>query len=144
MARMRKSSLFVALLIVVASIAGSLSAQTVDAEKLERQMWADMKAGNWAALDARLAPAFQSVHPDRARGKAEELALMKGLKLGDYTLAGFKVTRNSNQIIVTYSVSVAETIDGKRTTTAPAMRQSVWARNGKRWQWIAHANLKPL
>ena len=143
MSRMRKPSLVVALLIV-ASIAGSLSAQTMDAEKLERQMWADMKAGNWAALEARLAPAFQSVHPDGARGKAAELALMKGLKLGDYTLADFKVTRNSNQIIVTYSVSVAETIDGKRTTTAPAMRLSVWAKNGSRWQWIAHANLKPL
>ena len=143
MSRMKKSSLVFALLIV-ASIAGSLSAQTVDAEKLERQMWADMKAGNWAAIDARLAPAFQSVHPDGARGKAAELALMKGLKLGDYTLANFKVTRNANQIIVTYSVSVAETIDGKRTTTAPAMRLSVWAKNGSHWQWIAHANLKPL
>jgi hypothetical protein len=144
MSRMRKPWHVVALLIVVASFAGSLSAQTMDAEKLERQMWADMKAGNSAALEARLAPAFQSVHPDGARGKAAELALMKGLKLGDYTLTGFKVTRNSNQIIVTYSVSVAETIDGKRTTTAPAMRQSVWAKNGNRWQWIAHANLKPL
>ena len=113
-------------------------------EKLVRQLWADMKAKNIEALEKMIARGFQSVHEDGARDRAEEIRLVKGLNLGDYTLSDFKVTRNGPVIVVTYFVSVPETIDGKRLSIKPAARLSAWLKTGIGWQWIAHANLNPL
>lgn len=125
-------------------VAQAASPTAPEGEKLERQMWADMKAKNWPALEARIAPAFQSVHPDGVRDRTGEIALIKGLKLGEYTLKDFKVTQNGDDLIVTYSISVQETIDAKRLSTKPAMRLSIWKKTRSGWQWIAHANLNPM
>jgi len=111
---------------------------------LERQMWGDMKAKNWPAVEARIAQAFQSVHPDGVRDRTGEIALIKGLKLGEYMLKDFKVTQNGGDLIVTYWISVQETIDAKGLSTKPAMRLSIWKKTRAGWQWIAHANLNPM
>jgi len=47
-------------------------------------------------------------------------------------------------VVVTYTVSVQETIDGKRTDKAPAPRLSVFSHNKTAWQILAYVNLKPL
>src|SRR6266550_4805812 len=130
--------------LAVASLAAAPPAAPPDGEKMERQIWADMKAKNLAAVEAKIAPGFQSVHPDGARDRAGEIALIKGLNVGPYTLKDFKVTKSGDLLIVTYSITVAETVDGKKLPARPAMRQSVWAKNAAGWQWIAHANLNPL
>lgn len=135
-----------ALLIFCVILAGpaALFAQdgTSEGEKLERQMWSDFKAKDWPAVDAKIAAGFQSVHRDGPHDRAGEIALIKGLTLGDYTLTDFKVTPNGDDLVVTYWVSVPETIDGKRLSSKPAMRMSVWEHGPTGWQWIAHANLK--
>lgn len=95
-------------------------------------------------MEAKLAPGFQSVHPDGARDRTGEIALIKRLNVGPYKLDNFKVTKNGDLLIVTYRISVVETVGGKQLSTKPAMRQSVWAKNAAGWQWIAHANLNPL
>jgi uncharacterized protein DUF4440 len=129
--------------------AGGLAAQSPanpesKGEALERQIWADMKSRNWTSLRAKIAPGFQSVHPDGPRDKAGELALIKGLHLGKYKLKDFDVTQSGDSLIVTYWISVQETIDGERLSTKPAQRMSVWKKTAAGWQWIAHANLNPL
>jgi hypothetical protein len=123
----------------------TMSVDAVEGEQLERQIWSDIQAKNWAAVEAGIAGGFQSVHPDGARDRDAELALIKGLDLGDYSLQGFKVTRNNDDLIVSYWISVQETIDGKRLSSKPAMRLSVWEQNASGgWQWVSHANLNPL
>lgn len=115
-------------------------------KELEKQMWEAMSAGNMNWVKKHIASDFQSVHSDGARSRSGELRLIKGLNLNDYKLSNFKTTQTEDQIIVTYTISVAETIDGERTNTQPAPRLSVWTWNSdkERWQWTAHANLKPL
>ncbi len=113
-------------------------------QRLVGKMFALMKANDIPALDKLMAPGFQSVHSDGARTRAKELALIKKLKLGDYRLADFKTTRQGQVLVVTYTVSVAETIDAKRTNTVPAPRLSVFVKDKGQWLWLAHANLKPV
>ena len=109
-----------------------------------RQLWADLKANDALALEAMMAPGFQSVHSDGARDKGAELDLIGGLDLGEYTLGDFKVTQNGPVLIVTYFVSVEETIGDHRMSTEPAARLTAFLLADDGWQWIAHANLKPL
>lgn len=101
-------------------------------------------AKDWTVLEKHVAPCFQSIHSDGARDRAKEMALLKKLNLGEYKLADIKATRKGDIVVVTYTVSVAETIDGKRTSKTPAPRLSVFSHTKATWQILAHANLKPL
>lgn len=113
-------------------------------QRLEVRIWDDIKEKRIATIESKIAPGFISVHSDGARNREEELELIKGLNLDSYRLTDFTVTREGPTMIVSYTVSVEETIEGKRLSKEPAARLSVWLMTAKGWQWIAHANLKPL
>src|SRR6266487_2794963 len=78
-------------------------------EKLEREMAADIKAKNWNAVESRIADGFQSVHPDGPRDRAGEIALLKKMTFGDFTLSNFKSTVVGDNIVVTLTMTVAQT-----------------------------------
>src|SRR5690349_2053615 len=84
-----------------------------DGEKLERQMADDIKAKNWTAVEAKIADGFQSVHPDGIRDRAGEIALLKQMDFGNFTFGNFKSTTIGDNIVITFTMTVAETIDGK-------------------------------
>ena len=113
-------------------------------EDLVRELWNDFKTQNISALEKKIAPGFQSIHEDGASDAEAELKLLKELNLGEYTLSNFKVTQVGPAIIVSYFVSVEETIEGKRLSTKPAARLTIFLKTDSGWQWIAHANLNPL
>ena len=117
---------------------------TNDGEKMEKQMWEDIKAKNWKAVESKIADGFQSVHPDGARDRAAEIALIKNLNVGQIALSDFKSTVNGDNIVVSYMISAQETIDLERLPTKPAPRLSVWKKGASGWQWICHANLTPI
>ena len=118
--------------------------QSVDGEKLVRQLWSDFKRNNREVFENWIADGFQSVHQDGSRNKAEQITLLMNLNLGDYTLSNFKTTQNENVVIVSYTVSVHEMIDGNALPTAPAQRLSIFQKIDNDWKWIAHANLNPM
>ena len=118
--------------------------EQVNGEQMERQLWVEIKAQNMEYVESKIAVGFQSAHPDGARNREQEIELMKGLHMGEYELTDFQVTQNGSFIVVTYKVSVEETIDGQVLPTEPAARLSVWAKTDKGWQWISHANLNPM
>lgn len=127
-----------------AAFAKNEAAKMSKGEQLERMMWQYIKGGKWDKIENMIAPAFQSSHSDGARTKKLEMKLIRGLRVHKYEISKFKTTRHGDVIVVTYFISVEETIEGKRLSKKPAARMSVWIKNKGKWQWIAHANLKPL
>jgi len=134
----------VLVLLAVYVHADAANTEAPDGEKLEREMAADIKAKNWTAVESRIAEGFQSVHPDGIRDRAGEIALLKSMNLGNFTLSDFKSTAIGDNIVVTFTMTVAETVDGKRLPAKPAYRLSVWKKGVSGWQWICHANLAPI
>lgn len=110
-------------------------------ERLLHQLWADMKKTD---IEETIGKGFQSVHQYGSSNREQEIELVKGLKLGEYSLSDIRITRNGPVIVATYFVSVEETIKGKRLSKKPAPRLSVFLKTDTGWKWIAHANLKPL
>jgi len=123
--------------------ATATASEASEGEKLERQMASDIQAKNWKAVEARIADGFQSVHPDGVRDRAGEIALLKGMNFGAFTLSDFKSTKIGDNIVVTFTMTVAETIDGQQLPAKPAYRLSVWKNGVNGWQWISHANFTP-
>ena len=107
-------------------------------------MWEDIKAKNWKAVEDKIAEVFQSVHPDGARDRANEISLIKNLSVGQVEFNDFRSTMSGDNIVVTYMISVQETIDLERLPTKPTPRLSVWKKGTDGWQWICHANLNPI
>jgi hypothetical protein len=120
------------------------AAGAAEGEKMERQMWEFFKVKEWKSVESKIADGFQSIHPDGARDRAGEITLIKNLKLGEYTLSNFKTTVNGDNIVVTYTIAVRETIDQIHLPTGPAPRLTVWKKGTHGWQWISHANLNPI
>ena len=120
------------------------AARASEGERLERQMAADIKAKNWNAVESRIADGFQSVHPDGPRDRAGEIALLRKMNFGDFTLSNFKSTVVGDNIVVTFTMTVAQIIDGKQLPPKPAYRLSVWKKGAAGWQWISHANFAPI
>ncbi len=122
----------------------SLFGEAVQGDALERQMWENMKHRNYKDVEANIAAGFQSAHTDGTRTREEEIELIKGLYLGAYTISDMMVTEGKDSFIVTYKISVSETIDEKRLPDVPTPRMSVWQKINEKWQWVAHANLNPI
>ena len=133
-------------LLAFASVSSfSLYADTSEGESLERALWSNMDDHYWSTIENSIAPQFQSVHPDGARNKAQELALIKNLDIGKYELSNFKVTETKNDtLIVTYLIAVHEVIDKEKMSGQKAPRLSIWQKIDGKWLWIAHANLNPM
>lgn len=119
----------------------AIQAGASEGERLERQLWEDMKTFNWAALEKKLAPEFQSVHVDGPRNRTGELELIKNLHLGKYVLSNFKTSHQGDTVVVTYTTSADESLDTRHLGDRPASRLSVWRHHNGQWQWLAHANL---
>ncbi|MBU1274429.1 MAG: nuclear transport factor 2 family protein [Proteobacteria bacterium] len=124
--------------------AGLAQADQGQGEKLVRDLWALFAAKDMAKIEAMTSPGFQSLHTFGAYGKAKQMKLLAGLDLGPYTLSDFKVTEQGPVTLVSYRVSVAETIKGKRLDKKPAPRLSIFIKTGEGWRWVAHVNMKPV
>jgi len=122
----------------------ALADEASEGERLERQMATDIRAKNWKAVESKIAEGFQSVHPDGVRNRTEEIALLKKMNMGEFTLSNFKSTSIGDNIVVTFTMTVTETIDGKRLPAKADYRLSVWKKGVSGWQWICHANLTPI
>lgn len=70
-----------------------------------------------------------------------EIALLKQMNIDDFVLTNFKSTVVGDNIVVTFTMTVAQTIDGKQLPAKPAYRLSVWKKGAAGWQRISHANL---
>jgi hypothetical protein len=119
-------------------------APLADGEQLVRQLWVDFNKTDEAVFDNWLSDAFQSVHEDKARDKKDEVKILMNLHLDGYTLDNFITTQDDEVVIVTYTVAVHETINGKILPKAPAMRLSVFKYENDSWKWLAHANLNSM
>jgi len=121
----------------------SLFAGTSKGETLERQRWEYIKNHNWKELDNLTAPYYQASFFDGARNKKQFMNLVKSGDISDYTLSDFIVTEGPNVAVVTYDITLSETIEGRRLNSK-ASRLSVWQNDNGKWQIIAHAILIPV
>jgi len=112
----------------------------VNAQKLEKKLWSEVKKQNWDAVQTMLAPSYQSVYVNGTLDRNNALGQLKKLELGKYKLSNFKTTKSGDTQVITYDAKAEETINGKRViSTTP--RVSVWQMTPDGWQQISHANL---
>ena len=118
----------------------SLFADMSLGEKLEREMWNNVRDAKWDIVEQKIASDFQSIHFDGIRDNKQELIFLKMLKPSEFTYSNFQATESQDMIILTYDAFAKETIEFN-LIVGKATRMSVWQNNNGTWQWIAHASL---
>jgi hypothetical protein len=116
----------------------------VEAEKLERMWWDQVKNGDMQGLEKTVSPNYQQVLNIGAQNKAAWMEIIKKAKIREYVLSNLKATYSGNALIVSYAIATKEIIDGKELSTKPQYRLDVWQKSAAGWQVIAHANLNPV
>jgi len=116
----------------------------ITGKELVQQLWVNFKTNNWEEIEKQMGSGFQSVHQDGTRDKDAQLELLKGLDLSDYIISDYTVTAEGPVIIVTYKITVEETLEGTRLPERTVMRLSAWVKSGDDWKWIIHANLTAM
>jgi|WetSurMetagenome_2_1015567.scaffolds.fasta_scaffold00340_26 hypothetical protein len=122
------------LLSALPAVGQTKDADSVLGEKLVRAIFSDPEAAN-------LSKGFQSVHLDGARDYNAEKKRLTKIDIRNYTLSDFRVTREANVLVVTYTFTGQLTLDGRQGAAEPSPRMSVFIKKGKSWLWLAHANL---
>jgi len=61
-------------------------------------------------------------------------------RLGPWRSCEYIVTQDESLLIVTYTVTAKEIIDGKSTLANPAQRLTVFIKSADGRKWLAHAN----
>src|SRR5437867_4233960 len=75
-----------------------------DGEKMEKQMWEDIKAKNWEVVESKIAEGFQSVDPDGARDRANDISLIKNLNGGRVECNDFRSTMSGDKVVDSYMI----------------------------------------
>jgi hypothetical protein len=113
------------------------------AESLVKQVWTNFASNNTDALSEMMVEGFQSMHQDGPRNKAEELDIISKLKLGEYSIMFGNITESDNVLMVSYKVTVKETIK-EQTYDEITWRFDVFGNVNGEWKWFSHVNLLPL
>ena len=125
--------------------ASSTAADQVLGTRLVNKFFGLLVAGDKAGLAAFLSPAFQV---QRANGVGSDKAayLANPPAVEAYELSDLVATRAGTSLVVRYTVTASETIDGQLLKKDPAPRLSVFRINGAtgKWQLLAHANFNAV
>ncbi len=112
-------------------------------EQLERLFWDEIKAKNWPELQKHLAPLFVANSPDATRDQAAAIENWKRYDLQSVSLAEVQVHTAGVDFVVTSTVTLAGTIDGKPIPPQPVRSMTVWQQVSKGWVVIAHSDSLP-
>ncbi len=129
--------------VLFATIAVSIAAPDNDAmmtkEKAAWQAFKDKKSDEFNKL---LSPNFMAVYSDGIQTKQQEIDSMKKWDMKSFALSDFKlVMTDANTALVTYTVQVEATVDGK-DASGTYNAGSIWQMKKGEWHPIFHTNMK--
>ena len=112
-------------------------------EQLERLLWDEIKAKNWAEVEHHLEPLFVSTSPDARRDRAASLEHWKQYEIQTVSVADVQVQTAGADFIVTAKVTLAGSVAGKPFSSAPVQTMTVWQQVSKGWVAVAHSDPLP-
>jgi ketosteroid isomerase-like protein len=116
---------------------------TATAKPLVTKFFTLVQKKDEAGLDKLLSPAFELQRADgTGSGKAEYLQNLPTVQT--FELSDFTASRAGDVLVVRYLADATGIVNGQPYTPGPAPRLTVFSREGKRWQLVAHANFNPL
>ena len=115
--------------------------QATGGEQLERLFWKDLQARNWTSLERHMAAEWVFLTPAGPLDRDATLEHMKKLEVKDYTLGEFVVRPSGTDVIVTYTIRLRGSFDGRPLAATPIRMMTIWQQGKQSWEAIAHADV---
>lgn len=112
-------------------------------EGLERAYWSEVKRQHWNDVAQRLASNFIAVTPTAQRDRSATLEYLKQIKLQDYSLGDLQTELSGNTFVVTYTITLHGTYQGKPLPKSPQKMLTVWQQHKSGWMQIAQTTFGP-
>ena len=112
-------------------------------EGLERAYWSEVKRQHWNDVAQRLASNFIAVTPTAQRDRTATLEYLKQIKLRDYSLGDLQTELSGNTFVVTYTITLHGTYQGKPLPEGPQKMLTVWQQHKSGWLQIAQTTFGP-
>ncbi|HEY3930298.1 MAG TPA: nuclear transport factor 2 family protein [Candidatus Koribacter sp.] len=140
------SALIVALFLTTACTVAPESAKpnwsmATSGEQYERLFWDALKAKDWRNVEMHLSGTVVSEGPEGVANKQQLMEHLRKFDVTDYSLGEVQTETAGGDIIVTYSITVHGTIDGKPLPTTPFRMMSVWQQVKKGMVLAAHTTM---
>lgn len=110
------------------------------ARALEQKTLDFIQSGNWAALDAMIAPECQFVTNHGVFDKPKAMLLMQAMQLKGASIRNLHATSNADTLIVSFELACSELIDGKSQSNGYSPRLSVWKKMGDVYLCVAYGD----
>lgn len=110
-------------------------------EQYERLFWDSVKAKNWTDVEAHLGGTSVTVGPGLVRNKQQTMEHLRELDLASYSLGDVQTETSGADLIVTYTIIVHGTLNGKTFPETPLQMMSVWQQQKKGMVMTAHATM---
>lgn len=110
------------------------------AEQLERLWWQAVKDKNWKDVESHLTSTFVYQSSGMVRDRDATLELLKKLDVADYALGDAAIRPAGDAAIVTYTIDLKGTYDGRPLELSHARMMSVWQQQKRGWAIAAHAD----
>jgi hypothetical protein len=119
------------------------SAAVATAKPLVTKYFTLIQNKDKTGLDKFLSPAFELQRAD-GTGSEKTDYLQNIPTVQSFNLTDFTASRAGDVLVVRYLADATGIVNGKPYTPGPAPRLTVFVRDGKKWQVVAHANFNPL
>src|SRR4051812_17261610 len=112
-------------------------------EALEKLVWDEVKAKNWAEIERHIGPTYVGVGPMGAIDRAAFMEHVKQFDITDYSLGNVESKPNGGDVMVTYDITIQGKLHGAALPSAPFHMMSVWQQVKGGWIQVAHATVPP-
>jgi len=112
-------------------------------EQLERQFWDDIQKKDWKDLQPRLAPMFVSSTATGNRDRQASIDYWQQWSLQSVSLADVQVQSAGTDFVVTATLTVTGTLNGKPAPVEPVHSMTVWQQVSKGFVVVAHSDTLP-
>jgi hypothetical protein len=115
--------------------------QATSGEQYERLFWDSVKAKNWRDVDAHISGTVMTQTPDATRNKQQTMEHVKQLNLADYSMGDVQTETSGADIIVTYTMTIHGTVDGKPVPETPMRMMTIWQQAKRGMIMAAHTTM---
>ena len=112
-------------------------------EALEKLVWDEVKAKNWAEIERHAGANFVAVGPTGVLNREQLMAHLKQFDIDDYSLGNVQTTPNGADMMVTYDFTAHGTLDGQPLPNVPFHMMTIWQHVKGGWIMVAHATVPP-
>ena len=113
------------------------------AEALERLVWEEIKAKNYAEIERHVASTYTAVGPMGTIDRAGFMEHVKQFEIEDYTLGNLQSKPNGADVMITYDITVRGRLAGQPLPPVPFHMLTVWQQFKGGWMMVAHATVPP-